>query len=274
MLVCGKGKEGYWTAEHLIAQVLDVMDWHEVTNPGRQMVLEVDWSSGHAKGAPGHPSAAHMASKWGSKNATHQDTVPATMTTGCLGPKPAFLHKHRTKKEFHKEDSGSRLVKVDCKLKFGEKQRFVFQEGDPPPFYDLNAPEHDVLAQGDAKAKKGHVGQRKGTRQLLWERGWHHDGMVASITVRQRAAGKMPQLDCEKTVISLLPDFFDQPSLLGKLLGCARQTEAVFSRRKTREHQAPPLTLLAHGCNAANANHCLWQTVGFVDALVLPNVDE
>ena len=26
----GKGKEGCWTAEHLIAQVLDMIDWHEI----------------------------------------------------------------------------------------------------------------------------------------------------------------------------------------------------------------------------------------------------
>ena len=69
------------------------------------------------------------------------------------------------------EDSGSRLVKVDCKLKLGEKQRFVFQEGDRPPFYDLNAPEHDVPTQGDAKAKKkGHIGQQRDAPVAVGER--------------------------------------------------------------------------------------------------------
>ena len=83
---------------------------------------------------------------------------------------------------------------------------------DPPPFCDLAAPKRDTTING--KLVAGHVGKRKGTRQLLFERGWYHAGMVANCTVRQRAAGKVPELDCEKTVLGQLPDFVDQPSLL------------------------------------------------------------
>ena len=45
----GKGRDGYWDYDHFARQVGDLMDAMEVLHPDWQMLLEVDWSSGHAK---------------------------------------------------------------------------------------------------------------------------------------------------------------------------------------------------------------------------------
>ena len=118
-----------WTAEHLIAQALDMIDWHEIVNPERQLAIEVDWSSGHAKGAPGCPSAAAMASKCGSKNAQCTDINPSNVTPECLGPRSATMCKRRQSNRFYKDASArDRLVEVDCLSKVGEMQHFLFRE--------------------------------------------------------------------------------------------------------------------------------------------------
>mmetsp|Transcript_9106 Transcript_9106/g.14467 ORF Transcript_9106/g.14467 Transcript_9106/m.14467 type:complete len:278 (+) Transcript_9106:969-1802(+) len=49
-LVYGKHLEGYWTADMFHMQAMDVLDVLECLYPGYQIVLEVDWSQGHAKG--------------------------------------------------------------------------------------------------------------------------------------------------------------------------------------------------------------------------------
>ena len=49
-------------------------------------------------------------------------------------------------------------------LKKGEPQHFIFQENDPPPFYELTAQDY--------------VGKPKGVKQVAYERGLWRDGMV------------------------------------------------------------------------------------------------
>ena len=191
---------GHWTADDLIAQTLDVIDWYEMTNPGKQLILETDWSSGHAKGAPGLPNVQHMAQKWGSANAQYMDIEPSEMTAECLGSERAIMYKHRTNHTYHTQDNiAQRLVAVDCKLKVGQKQSFTFLENDPPPFYAPNTPKYDIK-EGAKVTQRGYVGCRKGTKQLSFERGLWRPGMVASMTAKQHAAGKIAELHCEKTV--------------------------------------------------------------------------
>ena len=45
----GKGRDGYWDYEMFKQQVIDFMDAFETVCPDWQLLLEVDWSSGHAK---------------------------------------------------------------------------------------------------------------------------------------------------------------------------------------------------------------------------------
>ena len=52
------------------------------------------------------------------------------------------------------------------------------QAGDPPPFYDLAAPEVDTATgkqnrKGEAVVREGYVQKPKGMKQVAWERGWH-----------------------------------------------------------------------------------------------------
>jgi len=45
----GKDKEGYWRYDDICKQAMDVLDVYEALMPSRQVVMELDWSSGHAK---------------------------------------------------------------------------------------------------------------------------------------------------------------------------------------------------------------------------------
>ena len=45
----GKGRDGYWDYEMFKQQVVDFIDAFETLHPDWQLLLEVDWSSGHAK---------------------------------------------------------------------------------------------------------------------------------------------------------------------------------------------------------------------------------
>jgi hypothetical protein len=44
----GKNKDGYWTYAHFEEQMEDFMDCLECLHPDFPLVMEVDWSSGHA----------------------------------------------------------------------------------------------------------------------------------------------------------------------------------------------------------------------------------
>ena len=48
-LTYGKNKDGYWTYEHFAEQTADILDMYEALYPDAQVLVEVDWSSGHAK---------------------------------------------------------------------------------------------------------------------------------------------------------------------------------------------------------------------------------
>ena len=58
---------------------------------------------------------------------------------------------------------------VDCKLKPGDTQCFYFRKGDPPPFYNLQAPKEDVTTtkrnrKGDTVTSitEGYINKPKG----------------------------------------------------------------------------------------------------------------
>lgn len=119
----GKNKEGYWDYDMFAKQVVDLMDCIEVLHPDWQLMLEVDWSSGHAKHLDGALNANTMNAKYGGGQKTpRSSTIPTD-------PEKAALF----------------LGPYDPKLKPGDTQYFYFREGDAPPFYKPNAPKHDTV---------------------------------------------------------------------------------------------------------------------------------
>lgn len=150
----GKNKEGYWKYENFAEQVVDILDMYESLYPNAQVLLEVDWSSGHSKHREDALNVASMSVNFGGKQAIPH---PSRMVQGCLGEQGALL-------------------------KEGEMQYFYFRsvedrrdagatdgQPDPPPFYkpDLQPSEY--------------VGMAKGKKHILFERGLWKTGMVEKI---------------------------------------------------------------------------------------------
>ena len=102
------------------------MDVFDALHPDWQLMLEVDWSSGHAKHLPGALNANNMNVSYGkSQAAPRESTIPSD-------PEKAKLF----------------LGPYDPKLKPGDTQYFYFREGDAPPFYDPSAPKCDEVSMG------------------------------------------------------------------------------------------------------------------------------
>lgn len=149
----GKNKDGYWTYEHFAEQVQDILDMYEALYPNAQVLIEVDWSSGHSKHREDALNVAAMGVNFGG-----QQAVPhaSKMVSDCLGE--------------------------GAVLREGEMQFFYFrsveerhdagaQDGlpDPPPFYK----------PGLEPAE--YVGKAKGKKQILYERGLWRAGMIEKV---------------------------------------------------------------------------------------------
>ena len=103
-------------------QTVDFMDAFEALHPDWQLVWEIDWSSGHAKGRDGGLNALTMNVGYGGKQATPRESkTPSDLEM-------AALH----------------LGSYDPQLKPGDTQFFYFREGDAPPFNKPDAPQHDT----------------------------------------------------------------------------------------------------------------------------------
>lgn len=149
----GKNKDGYWNYDQFADQVTDVLDLYESLYPSAQVLVEVDWSSGHSKHRVDALNVTAMSVNYGGKQPIPH---PSQMVEGCLGE--------------------------GATLKEGDLQYFYFRsaqerrddgatdgEPDPPPFYK------PTLQPAD------YVGQPKGKKQILFERGLWKAGMVEKI---------------------------------------------------------------------------------------------
>ena len=143
----GKNKDGYWNYKRFQQQMDDMLDCMECLHPGYQVVMEMDWTSGHAHHRAGCLSANTMNVGYGGKHAIpHQSTV----TAACLGPGPKTLQP-------------------------GDVQYFHFRTAeekdgaapDGPPWYKQGADDY--------------LGEVKGMKHILWERGLWVPGMVEKI---------------------------------------------------------------------------------------------
>jgi hypothetical protein len=148
-LLYGKNRDGYWDYEQFEHQAVAVLDAIEALHPNHQVVLEVDWSQGHAKKLPGGLYVSDMNLSWGTTKQGYTPMGESLMTDGCF--KSGDLTGTRI---------DARGFRVD---RHGDAfQSFIFKRGDPINPVDAKSP--------GVKNDK-HIGQPKGLRQVLWERG-------------------------------------------------------------------------------------------------------
>jgi hypothetical protein len=106
-------------------------------------------------------------------------------------------------------------------------QSFVFQEGDPAPFYSLKASKVDYNTKKKRKRGKkivecdvivqGYVGKAKGMKQVLWELGLWVKDMVQKIDVDKDK--KCRGLDMSMShVLSMCTDFVEEWPAFKKLI--------------------------------------------------------
>jgi hypothetical protein len=140
----GKNKEGYWDYDMFAAQVAELLDCIEALYPGHQIVLEVDWSQGHAKKMSQGLYAADVNLHPGGGQEKKGVMRATNITAECL-------------------KSGELDGTATALLKVGDVQEFMFREGD-------RVNPHDEV-KCKLVVEKEHVDKLKGLRQILWERG-------------------------------------------------------------------------------------------------------
>ena len=176
----GKNKEGYWDYDMFADQVAALLDCIEVLYPDHQIVLEVDWSQGHAKKMPQGLYVADVNLHPGGTQEKKGTMRSTNITAECL--KSGELDGTR---------GGKALLEV------GGVQHFAFRKGD-------RVNPHDAEKCTLVKENK-HVGQLKGLRQILWERGlWQPDEKLTLEEGRAR--------------LKLCADFANEPTALQHLL--------------------------------------------------------
>ena len=114
----------------MLAQTLDVLSMLEYKFPGKTFVFLFDWSSGHDKKPVDSVILGNMRLKWGGKQPLMR---PSTILEDYASPDPDIYRI----------------------LKKREPQHFIFQENDPPPFYELTAQDY--------------VGKPKGVKQIAYK---------------------------------------------------------------------------------------------------------
>ena len=169
-----EGKDGYWTYELLAKQTDDVLDLFECLHPNLQIVGEYDWSSGHSKAQNLALNSISMNKSWGGRQPKMRTSE--SVDEHCVGRGEANMwHDGKLTRSWSLTEKPG-WTKVDCRVRAGMKHVAVFMEGDPPPFYELDAPlddreqtEAEVRAvekkRADAKAKKAGRGRGRGTSQ-------------------------------------------------------------------------------------------------------------
>jgi hypothetical protein len=176
----GKNKEGYWDYDMFATQVVDLLDCIEVLYPGHQIVLEVDWSQGHAKKLPQGLYVSDVNLHPGGSKEKKGTMRSTNITAECL--KSGELDGTRR---------GKALLEV------GGVQHFAFRRGD-------RVNPHDAEKCKLVKENK-HVGELKGLRQILWERGlWQPPEKLT--------------LDEGRARLKLCADFANEPTALQHLL--------------------------------------------------------
>ena len=133
----------------MLHQAEDVLDVLRVVAPPWlfQYIPFYDNSSIHNKRDDLTLSASKTNSKWGGKKVGLRSS---RIIPGCIGPNRAVMWC-KPGQGTGEWQGGAKwvpegtegAVEVDITLKVGDTDYGLFQEDDPPPFYDLNARRHD-----------------------------------------------------------------------------------------------------------------------------------
>ena len=134
----GKGREGWWDSDKMIAHTKDVIAMLKIRYPGKKFIFLFDWSSGHDKKPVDSAILSKMNKDYGGKQPAMRSVV---ILEDYNSPTPAARA-----------------------LKKNDVQHLVFQPGDAPPFYKLGATDY--------------VGKPKGLRQVAYELGLYRPHMV------------------------------------------------------------------------------------------------
>jgi len=84
----GKSKSGYWSYEHLVLQLEDIVDCIRVVDPRFEIVAYFDHSCGHDRQQEDGLNARDMSKGYGGSQRVMRDTK---ITEGCLGPFDPWL---------------------------------------------------------------------------------------------------------------------------------------------------------------------------------------
>ena len=89
----GKNKDGYWDYDKFLEQVVDLIDAFEAVHPDWQMMLEIDWSSGHAKHREGSLNTNSMNVCYGGSQKIPRDSaIPEKVNTAIPLDMPHTCH--------------------------------------------------------------------------------------------------------------------------------------------------------------------------------------
>ena len=152
----GSGKDGYWTYRHMIIQIEDCIDCLRYLYPQFDYLFELDHSSGHNMERPNGLSTTNTVLNmgWGGKQRKMRSSV---LTGDDVG---AIVH--------------------DRVLKVGDEQFMVFQEDDPPPIFDSDAPPYDIIKEGEVTRNLN----KKELMKNLEELGMNVDGTLKVLQAR------------------------------------------------------------------------------------------
>lgn len=144
---------------------------YEVLCPGRQIVFELDHSSGHGKKQDDGLSTSNLNSGWGGKQSKMRVDGGTVLSNEDVG------------------DGEFKVRGKDWRLYPGDTQFCQFTVNCAPPF-DFSGkkksppPKHDVTNSDGTVKEFGYIGKPKGMRQLLLERGLDYDGIRKSLVGR------------------------------------------------------------------------------------------
>lgn len=134
----------------LVVTVLEILD------PDKQVVVEVDRSSGHAYQREDGLHVSNMSVKYGGKQKKLRDTV---MTEEGLGPEEAKMYFANQK---WSTSTSEGALEIDLKLKVGDTQTSTFATGTPPPFYDWAAQQKKDTKVAPKARRKNRADNRGG----------------------------------------------------------------------------------------------------------------
>lgn len=173
LMMPGANKDGWWRLHNLLHQCEDLRDVLRVVAPPRlyQYIPHFDNSATHNKKEDVSLSTSQLSAKWGGRQIGVRDSE---IIDGCIGKMPAVLWYLPGEGTGEWED-GPKWVPVGTKnavckvftLKVGDIDHRVFQENDPPPFYDLDAPRRDrpmTRAEKTAEQQRRHSKQQSKLR--------------------------------------------------------------------------------------------------------------